>query len=470
MPATCVRRRPRRNSATPATRRRPPACPRGERGSTRSNEAFTSPAVSGGRPRSATSGREREPERCVRRRRSLPPLAERRDQVALRVGRDERLEDVGARSRASSVDLDRRRARASATGFASATTSVPPRGTASSCAFSRGLEPRRPPPGSGWPARTRRAGWRRWRRAKELARGSRRRPRARGLRCPRSTQRPRLLAAPRLPRRLGREQQRARRAGRSPCSLEDADRALGLAQRRRRCRPPSGSARASSSRASPSSARSPSHSSSRNSSAVFAARAASSALKASSDACAQAQAVLDGLLGHVALREVVDELREARARAGPRSASRAARRTAGGASAGARAREPGVEHVAHDAAREGQQVAARLALLLEQPSRTSRSIASSTSPCASASASRSRESKVLPMTEAIESRSRRSSGSRSIALLDRLLDRRRQRVGGDAAVPARGSTRRCRPARCRPESMQRAHELLREERVPSVAS
>ena len=65
--------------------------------------------------------------------------------------------------------------------------------------------------------------------------------------------------------------------------------------------------------------------------------------------------------------------------------------------------------------------------------------------------------------------SRRSSGSRLDPLLDGLLNRRRQRVGGErrfgGEVPRAAAVLRD-AARIH----QRAHELLGEERIPSLPS
>ena len=91
---------------------------------------------------------------------------------------------------------------------------------------------------SGWPSRT----------ASRLARvaasdKSCRRlsvsPAARAASVPRSTKRPVSSAAPRLPRRLGREQHARRCAARQLLLLEDTGSHLRLPGERRRCRPPS---------------------------------------------------------------------------------------------------------------------------------------------------------------------------------------------------------------------------------------
>ena len=144
----------------------------------------------------------------------------------------------------------------------------------------------------------------------------------------------------RLPGGLRGEQHGAQRPGRLALPLEHRDRRLRLAEGRVRVARPSDSPAASSSRASPSSARSPCHSSSeelehrpRRAHRLVRAEGLERRLR-------QAQAVVDRLLGDIPLVEVVDELRAARDPAGLRAASRAARRTGGAASAACAATRP----------------------------------------------------------------------------------------------------------------------------------
>ena len=161
------------------------------------------------------------------------------------------------------------------------------------------------------------------------------------------------------------------------------------------------------------------------------------------------QAVLDGLLGDVRLREVVDEL-GVDALEPPGVALLEELRVLAVERAALAARERGVEDVAHDAAREREPVAARLALLLEhsladepvdvvvevprvlgERSRGPSSRRSSRGP------RRPRGRRAAPRAAA-RCASRRPAGSSPAA--------RRPR----SPPPPRSSRRPCRPSRCRP--------------------
>ena len=79
----------------------------------------------------------------------------------------------------------------------------------------------------------------------------------------------------------------------------------------------------------------------------------------------EAQAVLDRLVGHVALEEMLDQLRQHAL--DPAGVARLEQ--LGGAAmqrAALARRQPRVQHVVDDAAREAQEAAARLTLFLEQ--------------------------------------------------------------------------------------------------------
>ena len=127
------------------------------------------------------------------------------------------------------------------------------------------------------------------------------------------------------------------------------------------------------------------------------------------------------------------------------------------------ARERGVEHVADDAARERQPVAARLALLLEDP--LAHEPVDVVVEVLGVLGERLEvlESKVLPEDGGDREKVAQLLGQPLDALLDGLLDRRGQGVGGDLRLlreaPGAGVVLRD-PARVD----ERADELLREER------
>ena len=399
-----------------------------------------------------------------------PAVAEERREVALRVGRHERLEDVGQDLVLLGGDVGRP-ARSPRRGWPWPRRACRPLGISTSAV----LFPRRErfelrlvlaPP-----ARTRRAGWRRWRRARGACpcRSRALRP-TRAASRPRSTQR-RASSIRRACQAVSAAKRSAAPAGPGLRSLSRAPsrRPPPRAARRRRCPPCAGRGRAASARR-PSSDGSPDHSSSsRYSSAIFATRIASSGLNVSSDFCASFRPYSTVLSGDIGLREVVDQLGVDALEPARRSASRSARRTCGAGSAACGARAPRRGHRGRSRSRTS---AGRRAT--PAPLRGSRRAASGRyrrrgPSCPSARASRSRASKVLPSTEAIESSVAQLFGKPLDPLLDRLLDRRGQGVGGDLRLfrkaPGPVSSREMPP-----ESMSDRISSLVKNGFPSVAS
>ena len=161
------------------------------------------------------------------------------------------------------------------------------------------------------------------------------------------------------------------------------------------------------------------------------------------------QAVLDRLLGDVGLREVMNEVR-IDAVEPAREAPLDQVRVSPVERAPPPPREGAVEHVAHDPAREGEPVAARLALLLED------SLADESLRGLVHVARAFRERLEVAELEApAENRGDREELAQLLgqvldAFLHGLLDRGGQRIGGDAGGLGEGPRARRDPLRSRP--------------------
>src|SRR5688500_8402496 len=176
------------------------------------------------------------------------------------------------------------------------------------------------------------------------------------------------------------------------------------------------------------------------------------------------QAVLDGLLGNVGLGEVMDEVGiDAIEPAGVSPLDQL--RVAAMERAAAAPRESAVEDVPHDPAREGEPVAARLALLLEDPlaDEALRRVVQ----VSRAFRERLEVAELEAPSEDGRDRKKLAQLLRQVldALLDRLLDGGGAGIGRDAGGLREGP----RPGgilRDPPRVEERPEELLREERVP----